>query len=429
MNKFSNIENKILAFSNKLGSEVHLMAIRNTFITMLPIMIFGGIAAVIGAAPATEGATGFMKAWSDFVGGHSIIFSWISVLGLGFTTLYIAIGITHFLLKNYKLDGVIPTFISLFGVVMLTVRPKELVYGMSLADLTYLDGKGILIGIFTGIFTVEMYRFLKNKNFGKINLPDNVPASLSETFASLAVSVVIMSIYLVLFIIFDSMGTSMAEWLSTAIAPQIKATDSLWFIVLMTFIINVAWFFGIHNATFWGLMGPIMFMNLSTNAAQQASGVAASAILTESFWVYFVVIGGVGSCLSIAILLCFSKSKMMKTVGKISVLPAFFGISEPVTFGLPIMLNPIFFIPCAFVSVVNAIISFLCMNSNLIGKTYAMLSFNMPSIFGSFLSTGDFKAPILVVVLILLDMLMYFPFVKIYEKQQLMLESITVEEE
>lgn len=93
------------------------------------------------------------------------------------------------------------------------------------------------------------------------------------------------------------------------------------------------------------------------------------------------------------------------------------------------MLNPIFFIPCAFVSVVNAIISFLCMNSNLIGKTYAMLSFNMPSIFGSFLSTGDFKAPILVVVLILLDMLMYFPFVKIYEKQQLMLESITVEEE
>ena len=65
----------------------------------------------------------------------------------------------------------------------------------------------------------------------------------------------------------------------------------------------------------------------------------------------------------------------------------------------------------------------------LIGKTYAMLSFNMPSYFWIILSTGDFKAPILVVVLILLDMLMYFPFVKIYEKQQLMLESITVEEE
>ena len=64
--------------------------------------------------------------------------------------------------------------------------------------------------------------------------------------------------------------------LSSVIAPQIKATDSLWFILLMTFIINAAWFFGIHNATFWGLMGPIMMMNISENAAQLAAGIAVS---------------------------------------------------------------------------------------------------------------------------------------------------------
>lgn len=87
------------------------------------------------------------------------------------------------------------------------------------------------------------------------------------------------------------------------------------------------------------------------------------------------------------------------------------------------MLNPIFFIPCSLVSVVNAVLAFLCLNTGLIGKTYAMLSFNMPSIFGAYFSTGDFKAVILVAVLIVIDMLLYFPFMKMYEKQQLLIEQ------
>ena len=65
-----------------------------------------------------------------------------------------------------------------------------------------------------------------------------------------------------------------------------------------------------------------------------------------------------------------SKSKLLKVVGKVGIIPAFFGISEPITFGLPIMLNPIFFITCSLVSVVNAVIAFLCLNTGLIGKTY-----------------------------------------------------------
>ncbi|MCR0504441.1 PTS transporter subunit EIIC [[Clostridium] innocuum] len=332
-------------------------------------------------------------------------------------------GITHYLCKNYNIEELIPNFITVFGLFMLAVRIEKLQYGLSLADLNFLDGKGLLVGIFVSIVTVEIYRFLKSKNFGKIKMPDSVPASLSETFASLSIAVLIMFLYLIMFIIFHNMDTTFAMWLSSVIAPQIKATDSLWFILLMTFIINAAWFFGIHNATFWGLMGPIMMMNISANAGQLSAGMVPTAILTEAFWIYFVCIGGVGSCLSLAILLCFSKAKLLKIVGKVGIIPAFFGISEPITFGLPMMLNPIFFVPCSLVSVVNAIIAFLCLNTGLIGKTYAMLSFNMPSIFGAYFSTGDFKAVILVAILIVIDMILYFPFMKIYEKQQLRIEQ------
>lgn len=418
------IEAKVLDISAKLSTQTHLLALRNTFMTILPIMVFGGLSAVISAAPVTEKTTnGFLLAWAGFVADYGYVFSWISVLSLGFITLYVALGITHYLCKNYNIEELIPNFITVFGVFMLAVRIEKLQYGLSLADLNFLDGKGLLVGIFVSIVTVEIYRFLKSKNFGKIKMPDSVPASLSETFASLSIAVLIMLLYLIMFIIFHNMDTTFAMWLSSVIAPQIKATDSLWFILLMTFIINAAWFFGIHNATFWGLMGPIMMMNISANAGQLSAGMAPTAILTEAFWIYFVCIGGVGSCLSLAILLCFSKAKLLKIVGKVGIIPAFFGISEPITFGLPMMLNPIFFIPASLVSVVNAIIAFLCLNTGLIGKTYAMLSFNMPSIFGAYFSTGDFKAVILVAILIVIDMILYFPFMKIYEKQQLRIEQ------
>lgn len=418
------IEAKVLDISAKLSTQTHLLALRNTFMTILPIMVFGGLSAVISAAPVTEKTTnGFHLAWAGFVADYGYVFSWISVLSLGFITLYVALGITHYLCKNYNIEELIPNFITVFGVFMLAVRIEKLQYGLSLADLNFLDGKGLLVGIFVSIVTVEIYRFLKSKNFGKIKMPDSVPASLSETFASLSIAVLIMLLYLIMFIIFHNMDTTFAMWLSSVIAPQIKATDSLWFILLMTFIINAAWFFGIHNATFWGLMGPIMMMNISANAGQLSAGMVPTAILTEAFWIYFVCIGGVGSCLSLAILLCFSKAKLLKIVGKVGIIPAFFGISEPITFGLPMMLNPIFFVPCSLVSVVNAIIAFLCLNTGLIGKTYAMLSFNMPSIFGAYFSTGDFKAVILVAILIVIDMILYFPFMKIYEKQQLRIEQ------
>ena len=80
------------------------------------------------------------------------------------------------------------------------------------------------------------------------------------------------------------------------------------------------------------------------------------------------------------------------------------------------MLNPILFIPCILTSVVNVSASYALMASGVIGKTYAMLSYNMPSIFGAYFSTGDFKAAILIIVLIVVDMLIYYPFFKAHER-------------
>ena len=138
---------------------------------------------------------------------------------------------------------------------------------------------------------------------------------------------------------------------------------------------------------------------------------------------YFLCLCEAWMVLALAILLCFSKSKQLKTVGRIGLIPAFFNISEPIIFGVPLMLNPVFFIPFLMTSTVNGIISFLLVSGGVIGKSFAMLSWNMPSVFGAFLSTMDIKAAILIIVLVILDMVIYFPFFKIYEKSLVKMET------
>lgn len=424
-NKFNEVlERKLLPFANKLSTQRHLRAIRDSFISILPVTLVGGVVAVIGAAPVTaETTNGFLLAWADLAATLSPVLSWVSALTMGAMSLYITIGIAHFLSKHYKLDTFTPVLLSVMGFLMLVTDPIELGFASKSIEIGYLDGKSILPAVIISIATVESYRFMREKGFGRIKLPDSVPASLNETFASIVPAFLIILGYTVVFTIFANMGTTMPKFIYSVMAPTFQAADSLWFTAIMTILVHVFWFFGIHDASLAGILGPIRDGNLSINAAAHLAGEAMPHVFTTSFWVYFVIIGGCGSVLSLAILLVRSKSKQLRTVGKIGIIPSFFGISEPIIFGVPIMLNPLFFIPFVLTSLVNGIISFILMSSGIIGKTFAMLSWNMPSVFGAPLSTMDINAGFLIVGLIILDMLIYFPFFKVYEKQLVALEQ------
>lgn len=424
------MEEHILPLANKMSSQRHLKAIRDAFISLMPITLMGGIAAILNSAPVTETTTnGFLLAWASFAEQNSLLLTWVNTLTLGAMSIYVCIGITNFLCKHYKIDVLLPIMLSVAGFMMLCIAPQELGWEGKLAEISYMDGKGLLPAIFIAIFTVEFYQFLRKRNVGRIKMPDSVPASLSETFASLVPGLMILTIFILLFAVFNAIGTTMPGFIYTTLAPAFSAADSMPFAILATLLVHVFWFFGIHDAALSGVLSPIRDGGLSLNAAAHIAGEELPRIFTTPFWVYFVVIGGCGSCLALAILLIRSKSKQMRTVGKVGILPSFFGISEPIIFGLPLMLNPIFFLPFIFTSVCNAIIAYACMSFGLIEKTFAMLSWQMPSIFGSFLSTMDVKAVILVLTLIVLDAVLYYPFFKMYEKQLVQQENAAVQEE
>ncbi|MBY7141977.1 PTS sugar transporter subunit IIC [Virgibacillus sp. NKC19-3] len=411
------MEDKIMPVANKVGQQRHLASIRDAFISLLPIMLVGGIAAIINSPLTTDETTNqLLLAWESFADNNGAILNWIFDFTLGALSLYVCIGITHFLSRFYKINSFIPILFSVMGFFLLVTQP---VSGEgAVLDYSFIDGTGLLPTIIIAIGTTELYRIMKQRNFGKISMPSNVPASLSDVFASLIPGMIIVAVFVAVHSAFDAFDHTLATAIFDLLSPTLNAADSLGFVVTITFVTHLFWFFGIHDATLAGVMGPIRDGNLSINASAQIAGEQLPHIFTTSFWTYFTVIGGSGSVIGLAILLVFmTKSKQLKTVGKVGIVPALFGISEPLIFGVPLMLNPIFLLPFLLTSTMNAIISYILMASGVIGSTFANLSWQMPPFIGAFFSTLDWKAPILVILLIILNALMYYPFVKIYDRQ------------
>ena len=357
------MERYVMPVAEKFGNERHLQAIRDAFMSLLPITFAGGIAAVLNSAPSVETAgSGITMAWAKFAADNAAIFSWVNALTLGAMSLYICIGIIHFLCRNEKMESFLPILLGVCGFWMLVVEPQSLGWDGKVVEMSYMDGKGLIPAMLISIATADLYCFMRKREFGKISLPDTVPPSLSDVFASIVPGAVLMILYIGVYMVMNKMGTTFPKLIYGILSPSLAAMDNLGFTMVITLLVHVFWFFGIHDAALSGVLGPIRDGNLSLNAVAHAAGEALPTIFTTPFWVYFVVIGGCGSVLALTALLSTSRSKQLKAIGRLGAVPAFFGISEPVIFGLPLMLNPVFFVPFMVTSVMNGTIAYLAMS-------------------------------------------------------------------
>ena len=307
------LEKHLMPIANKIAKQRHLMAIRDTFMTILPPLFFGAIIAVINAGSGFESTNAFLVAWKNFATNNSLILGWLNLITMSVMSLYVCIGITYYLSKRYELNVFMPLITAVAGFVMLASYPQELGYGNALVQITYWDGKGILVAIFVAIFTVEMFKLMRDKKVGYIKMPDSVPAALSDTFASLVPTIIILTIDSIIFTICSkAAGTSLAGVVINILSPAFEVADSLPVAMLVAFLLNVGWFFVIHDAVWSGLLAPIEYGTLSINAAAKAAGTVLPHVFTVSFWCYFGIIGGLGNCLALGILCLTSKKEDIK---------------------------------------------------------------------------------------------------------------------
>ncbi len=417
------LEERLMPVASKLSEQRHLKAIRDGIMSTVGLTIIGGISLIIAFPPVDPARTEATNIFKKFLLGW---YSWASAnmdailtpynMTMAIMALFAAMAIAYSLAKEYQkqmeIDPLSSAVIS--GVVFLLISAPA---ADDSIPMTYLDAKGLFTAMIVGLITVEITRILLVKGVS-IKMPEGVPPAVSASFTALVPMIVnVILFYAVNLILLRTIGFNIPQTIMKALTPALNAADSLWFILIIIIITHLLWFAGVHGAAIMGtITAPFFTQNIMANAAQRVLGQPMEFIWTEPLWAMVVVLGGSGATLALAILMLRSKSSQLKTVGRIGILPGLFNINEPILFGTPIILNPMMFIPFILVPCINGIVGYLAIKIGLIGKAYVAVPWTTPAFIGMPLATMDWKAFILVLVVFFLDMAIYYPFFKSYER-------------
>ena len=266
------------------------------------------------------------------------------------------------------------------------------------------------------IFAVETLRLLTKYHF-TFKMPEQVPESVARSFEALIPAAVIITVvwFVRVWLNFD-----LQVQIMNLFKPIVNVTgNSLGGILIPVLFITLLWATGIHGMSIIGsLVRPIWLVLLDQNTAAVAAGHAIPNIAPEPFFQWFIWIGGAGATLSLAFLMCFSSSVYLKKVGRFSIIPGLFNINEPLIFGAPLVMNPILAIPFILAPTVAAIVAYFATVLGLVSKVYIIAPWTLPAPIGAYVATGgDWRAPILVIVNMILATFIYYPFFKAYEKK------------
>ena len=422
MDNFINFLNvKIVPVANKMGAQRHMMAIRKGIISTLPLTIVGSFFTIINNMPI-EAVAKMLEPYKDIL---DIPFRYT----VGILALYAAFGIASSLADYYKLDkltngtlAVLAFLISAAAPIQVTDNVKGVIDAGRYINIANLSASSLFASIVTGLLTVEIYRFFKEKNI-TIKMPAGVPPEVSNSFVALFPAAFILLFF---WFIRYVLNFNISTFLTTILMPLkgVLVGNSLFGGLLTILLITGFWTLGIHGAAILApITRPFWEMSIAQNMGEFTNGTSAhqlSTIFTEQFLQWFLWIGGAGGTLALVVLFMFSKSAYLKDLGKLSFLPGLFNINEPIIFGAPIVMNPILGIPFILGPLVTGTLSYVLTITGVVPMMMARLPFTVPSPLGAFVST-DWSIPALILVFVnfLIDLAIYYPFFKVFEKQQL----------
>lgn len=400
----------------KLAEQRHLRAVRDGIVATLPIIIVGSFFLIIAFPPVPADTALALWAKENMV---TILLPYR--LTMYIMSLYAAWGIGYSLSKSYDMDGVSGANLAVVAFLM-TMVPKVAEGIGWVLPMANLGGAGMFVAIITSILAVEIMRIVYKSNF-KISMPEQVPTSVARSFEALTPTAVVVVLMTFVTFIF---GFDWHGFITKVMAPLVTTSDTLFGVLVPVVLITVFWSAGIHGASVVGSVArPIWTVLLDANTKAAAEGLALPHIAPEPFYQWFIWIGGAGSTIGLVLLMAFaSKSVYSKSLGRTALAPGLFNINEPLIFGAPIVLNPILIIPFILAPVVLAIVSYTAMTLHLVARPFIMAPWTLPGPIGAFVATGgDWRAIVLNVICILIAMVIYYPFFRIYDNKQLALEK------
>lgn len=415
----------IIPVAGKLGAQRHLVAVRDGFVAMIPITMIGALATLVNNLPIPA-YQNFMKntfgeTWTT-LGGD---LWWGSIATMA---LFLVVGVAYNLAKSYDEDGLQAGLIALSiffvmspQVANIVTEAGDKVSGWGFVPSGYISNSALFTAIVIGLLATEI--FVKLSRIKKINIkmPDGVPPAVARSFAKLIPGMLTIAIFGAIGLLIKTLsgGLFLNDLLNTYLAAPLKgAADSLGSTMLITFFIHALWTIGLHGANIAMPITETLLMDLGAeNAAlAQAGATEGFHTLAGAFFDAFVYLGGSGMILGLIIALIIA-GRRRKDMIALGLAPSVFNISEPVIFGLPIVLNPIYMIPFVLAPVVCSAVAYLAIDMGLVMPVIAAkIPWVTPPILGGFLATGHWTGAALAAVNLLISIVIYIPFVIASEK-------------
>lgn len=408
----------LLPIAAKLEQNPQMAAIRRAMMTLVPVTLVGAIPTLFIQLGGIEVLPGAVRDAISFMGEITAPMQFPT---MGCLALYVAAFIGYYYGEQRKVwnIGAIVASLSAFLTVATLSDPET---GATITS--YYGGTGIFVAIIVGLLAVEILHIFRNKLNFTINLGQGVPTPILRSFENLWPILFSLCIIAILKFGIESMtGIAVVQLVETALSPLTASVNTLPGILFILFMIQLLWWFGIHG---YAVMSPVFlgvaFANAEINAAYAAGTAETFMIVTPDFFWNLAAVTGSGLTGCICILMLFSKAKRFKAIGRLSIVPEFFGIGESVIFGVPVMLNPIMFIPWLLSSPIAAIIGWYAIESGFMNP-FVMVSPYIPLPFGALVACMDWKYLIVFATIIATICLLYYPFFKICEKQALLAEE------
>ena len=366
-----------------------------------------------------------------FLGSLIHVLGNVGTVAMGLMGIVIVLSSSYFYAQRLKENNnkVVPLMTSLLALVSYFATIPWEVAGesetLSGFALNYFNYEGMFTGLLIGLSTAWLYSKLVKSKF-TIKLPDSVPTGVLNSFLAL----IPISIILIIFSIvkevvvlcgFTSLQAVIAQFIVT---PLSNVGTGLPAIIIVILLMQLLWFFGLHGfSIIWGVVSSIwlpLFMEQIDTFAKTQSFDSITQVAPNTISNIYAMLGGSGSTLALIVVLLIlaPKKSAEKEIAKMSLVPGIFNINEPIIFGLPIVLNPMMFIPFVFIPVVNAIIAYFAVSMHFVNPMVVLNSGQEPIFFNAWVLGAFTLSPvILMMILFVIDMVLYAPFAKMVIKQ------------
>lgn len=409
------LEEKLVPVAAWIAENRYVNGIRRAFIMMMPLLMIGSLFLMITAFPLPAYQRGMASLlgenWKD-------IFDIPVSATFNLIALFVAFLVAQQLAKQFELDSIAVGLLSLASFLILTPLGNTSEFGQVIT-FTWLGSKGMFVAMVIGVVTVKIFHFFVKRDI-LVKMPDGVPPEVIKSFEALIPGTVILATALLLRIGMEhtSYGT-IHDFVYKMLALPLRALGTSYIgSILTVFAISILWSVGINSGSMVnGFVRPFWLENQAENIAALQAGQPLPHVITEQFF-DMIWMGGAGVTLSLLLaIVIFAKSKHIKSVGAIGIVPGIFNINEPVLFGLPIILNPIMLIPFNIVPIVMVTTQYIAMNIGLVSKPLGVaFPWPTPAVISGFITVGDLSGALIQIVNLIIGAMIYLPFLRIIDK-------------